>query len=162
MITKKDIIGKAREIGFEDIGFTGVEPFNSQLEFLDNPDAHYGWTVKRGLALRESIDPSTVLEGCKSIIVLIYSYLQSSIPVSLTGNFGRCYINDDRVTQDGLALKTKEFRNYLKENGINSKLSRGMPDKLAAARAGVGTFGKNCLLFASKSVKNSSYFRWLL
>jgi len=157
MITKKDIIGKAREIGFEDIGFTGVEPFNSQLEFLDNPDAHYGWTGKAGLPLKESIDPSTVLEGCKSIIVLLYSYLQSSIPVSLTGNFGRCYINDDRVTQDGLALKTKEFRNYLKENGINSKLSRGMPDKLAAARAGVGTFGKNCLLFAGRGASGSSF-----
>lgn len=157
MITKMDIIEKAKEIGFEDIGFTGAEPFTSQIEFLQNPDAHYGWTEKIGLTLEKCTDPSAVLEGGKSIIVLLYSYLQSSIPVSLTGNFGRCYLNDDRMTKDGLALKTKEFRSFLKENGINSKQSTSLPDKLAAARAGVGTFGKNCLLFASRGASKSSF-----
>lgn len=145
------------EIGFADIGFTGVEPFDSQIEFLENPGAHYEWTVKAGLALREGTDPSSVMEGGKTIIVLLYSYLQGAIPVTLTGNFGRCYLNDDRVTKDGLALKIKEFRGYLRDNGVDTKLSKGMPDKLAAARAGVGTFGKNCLLYAGRSVSGSSF-----
>ncbi len=157
MITKQNIIDKARELGFEDIGFTTAEPFSSQTEFLKNPQAHYGWTEKIGLTLEKSIDPQAVMEGSKGIIVLLHSYLQSSIPVSLTGNFGRCYLNDDRVTKDGLALKVKEFRSYLKENGIGSKQSASMPDKLAAARAGVGTFGKNCLLFASRGANRSSF-----
>ena len=154
---KERIIAKAREIGFEDIGFTGIEPFTSQLEFLKNPDARYGWTEKMGLTLEKNTDPLTVLEEGKSLIVLLHSYLQSAIPVSLMGNFGRCYLNDDRVTRDGLALRVKELRNFLKENGINSKLSPGMPDKLAAARAGVGTFGKNCLLYASRGALKSSF-----
>ena len=157
MITKQNIIDKAMEIGFEDIGFTGAEPFTSQMEYLQNPDAHYQWTGNMGLALEKSTDPAAVMEDGKSIIVLLYSYIQREIPASLTGNFGRCYLNDDRVTKDGLALKMKEFRSYLRDNGINSKLSASMPDKLAAARSGVGTFGKNCLLYASRGASKSSF-----
>lgn len=157
MITKQNIIDKAMELGFEDIGFTGAEPFISQIEFLRNADAHYGWTEKIGLTLEKCTDPSAVMEGTKSIIVLIHSYLQSAVPAQLTGNFGRCYLKDDRVTKDGLALKVKEFRNYLKENGVMSKLSTSMPDKLAAARSGVGTFGKNCLLYAARGASKSSF-----
>ncbi len=157
MITKKNIKDKAGELGFEDIGFTGVEPFISQLEFLNNPDAHYGWTERTGLSLMKGVYPSSVMEGSRSIIVLLHNYFRKTIPVSLTGNFGRCYLNDDRMTKDGLSLKIKEFRNYLKENGINSKQSASMPDKLAAARAGIGTFGKNCLLYASRGASGSSF-----
>lgn len=157
MITRQDIIDKAKEFGFEDAGFAGVEPFTSQTEFLKNPDAEYDWTERVGLELEKCIDPAEVMPEGKSIVVLLYSYLQNAVPVSLSGNFGRCYLNDDRITKDGLALKTRGFRNYLKENGINSKLSKSMPDKLAAARAGVGTFGKNCLLYASKGALKSSF-----
>lgn len=157
MITKNDIINKAKELGFEDAGFTHTEPFTSQMEFLQNPDAHYGWTEEMGLNLKNGIYPSSVMEGSKSIIVLLYSYFQRSVPVSLSSGFGRCYLNDDRVTKDGLALKVKDFRNYLKGNGISTKQSSGMPDKLAAARAGVGTFGKNCLLYAARGASGSSF-----
>lgn len=157
MITRQDIIDKAKELGFEDIGFTGVEPFTSQLDFLRNPDARYEWTGKMDLELEKCTDPSAVMPEGKSIIVLLHSYIQSAAPATLTGNFGRCYLNDDRKTKDGLALKTRAFRDYLKENGINSKQSISMPDKLAAARAGVGTFGKNCLLFASRGASGSSF-----
>lgn len=157
MITKKDIIQKAVELGFDDIGFTGVEPFDSQVEFLNNENAHYGWTETLGLSLKENVNPLKVMENAGSIIVLLHGYFTKKVPHSLSANYGRCYLTDDRVTKDGLALRIKAFRNYLRENGIDSKLSKSMPDKLAAARAGVGTFGKNCLLFASRSVKGSSW-----
>lgn len=157
MITKNDLIQKAKELGFDDIGFTGAEPFSSQSEFLNNENAHYGWTEHLGLTLKESIDPLKVMDSAKGIIVLLHGYFTKKVPHSLSAHYGRCYLTDDRVTKDGLALRIKAFRNYLRENGIDSKLSKSMPDKLAAARAGVGTFGKNCLLFASRSVKGSSW-----
>ena len=34
MLTKEEIIKKAHELGFEDIGFTTAEPFDSQKEIL--------------------------------------------------------------------------------------------------------------------------------
>lgn len=157
MLSKDDIKKKAMELGFDDIGFTGTEPFHSQAGYLDNENAHYGWTEALGFTLKENIYPLKVMDNAKSIIVLLHGYFTGSVPQSLAANYGRCYLTDDRVTKDGLALRIKAFRNYLRENGVESKLSKSMPDKLAAARAGVGTFGKNCLLFASRSVRGSSW-----
>ncbi len=34
MLTKNEIIEKAYELGFGDVGFTGAEPFESQKEIL--------------------------------------------------------------------------------------------------------------------------------
>ena len=155
MITRKDVIDKARELGFDDIGFTTAEAFTSQLEYIDSGDKRYDWTTLAGLKLKESVYPSAVFDGAKSIIVLMNCYFQDFFPASMTNYFGRCYVNDDRVTKDGLAQRIKAFRGYLRDNGINSKCSTSMPDKLAAARAGLGTFGKNTLFYASGCAKGS-------
>lgn len=157
MITGKDVADKAIELGFDDIGFTTTEVFTSQLDYIDSGDKRYDWTKLVGLKLKESIDPGTILEGAKSIIVLLHCYYRDYIPSSMTNHFGRCYVNDDRVTKDGLAQRIKAFRGYLRDNGINSKCSASMPDKLAAARAGLGTFGKNTLFYASRCAKGSSW-----
>lgn len=157
MITKKEVIDKAKELGFDDIGFTTAEVFTSQLEYIDSEDKRYDWTIEAGLKLKESIYPGAVLEGAKSIIVLMNCYFHDFFPSSLTNYFGRCYVDDDRVTKDGLAQRIKAFRGYLRDKGINSKCSTSMPDKLAAARAGLGTFGKNALFYASGCAMASSW-----
>ena len=73
--------------------------------------------------------------------------------------FGRCYLDDDRMTKDRLAKRIKTFRNFLRENGIDSRVPFNLPHRLAAARAGMGTFGKNCLLYSNKVVRQGS---WIL
>lgn len=156
MLTKDDIKAKALEIGFADAGVTGVEPFVSQLDYIAIDD-RYKWTERLGLDLRNGIDPLKILDSGRSLIVLLYSYFENQIPPSLERFYGRCYLNDDRVTKDGLAVMVKAFRGYLRDNGINSKLGASMPDKLAAMRAGIGTSGKNTLLYASKSAGGSSF-----
>jgi epoxyqueuosine reductase len=50
----------------------------------------------------------------------------------------------------------KEFRGFLRDNGY-TKIGSGMPDKLSAMRAGIGTAGKITLLYASKSAGKSSF-----
>ncbi|HPU89535.1 MAG TPA: 4Fe-4S double cluster binding domain-containing protein, partial [Spirochaetota bacterium] len=98
-----------------------------------------------------------VLPTAKSIIVLLKAYWTESLPPSLEGHFGRCYLDDDRVTQDGMATKLKAFRGFLREHGIASKVPFNLPHRLAAARAGLGTFGKNCLLYANRVARRSSW-----
>ncbi|HPJ43445.1 MAG TPA: 4Fe-4S double cluster binding domain-containing protein [Spirochaetota bacterium] len=156
MLTKEEIKTKALEIGFADAGVTGVEPFSSQLDFIDIDD-RYKWTEKLGINLKAGIDPHNTLENCRSLIVLLFSYYTNRIPLRLEKYYGRCYLNDDRVTKDGLAVMVKQFRGFLRDNGINTKLGAGMPDKLSAMRAGIGTSGKNTLLYASSSAGKSSF-----
>ncbi|HOT45521.1 MAG TPA: 4Fe-4S double cluster binding domain-containing protein [Spirochaetota bacterium] len=157
MITEKEIIDKALEIGFADAGFTTAEPFESHREFLRERREEYGWAEKAGLALMDGTDPKTVLPGAQSIIVLLDCYCRESFPRFLEGNFGRCYLDDDRITKDGLALRIKSFRSYLRDNGIDSKVPFNLPHRVAAARAGMGTFGKNCLFYAGRAARQSSW-----
>jgi len=158
MISKKAIIEKAFELGFEDIGFTTADPFKSQIEILNSRKEEYSWAFK-ALDLMEGIVPKKIFPNAKSIIVLIASYFRESFPKSMESHFGRCYLDDDRITKDGLSRDIKKFRIFLRDNGIDSKFPAHMPHRLAAARAGLGTFGKNCLFYSRKAVHLGS---WIL
>ena len=157
MISKQDIIEAARAIGFDDIGFTTAEPFADHKEILESRRDEYVWISKMGLDLEAGTDPKTVMPGAKSIIVVLDLYFRQAFTASMEGHFGRCYLDDDRVTKDGLSLRIKKFRAYLKENGMESKVPFNLPHRAAAARAGVGNFGKNCLLYAHRAGRKSSW-----
>lgn len=157
MLTKKDIIEEANRLKFADVGFTTAEPFESQKKYLLTKQEEYGWAEALGLGLLAGTDPQNILTGAKSIIVVLESYFEEAFPLSMERYFGRCYLNDDRVTKDGLALKIKSLRKFLKDGGIDSKVPFNLPHRLSAARAGLGTFGKNCLFYAKRAACGSSF-----
>jgi len=157
MITKKEIIDKALQMGFADIGFTTAEPFDTQKEILLEKKEEYGWVGKMGLDLISGTDPKNILPEAQSIIVLIEVYFRESFPPGLERHFGRCYLDDDRVTKDGLTVRIKDFRAFLTRAGINSKVPFHLPHRVAAARAGLGTFGKNTLFYSNKAALRGSW-----
>jgi len=157
MITKEDIIQAAYRNGFDDVGFTTAEPFDTQRDFLSSHQEEYGWLEAVGLNLMSGTDPRTVLRGAKTVIVLLEVYFRQAYPSSVEGNFGRCYLDDDRVTRDGLTRRLKAFRSYLRDHEIVSKVSYNTPDRVAAARCGMGTFGKNCLFYSRRAARQSSW-----
>ncbi len=157
MITKNEIIGKAHECGFADIGFTTAEPFPEQRKILEERREGYEWAYKSGLDLTAGTDPKNILPDAKSIIVLMEVYFREAYPQSLERHFGRCYLDDDRVTKDRLAKRIKAFRSFLRDNGIQAQVPFHLPHRVAAARAGLGTFGKNCLLYSNRVVAKGSW-----
>ena len=157
MIKKQDIIAEAKRLKFADIGFTDAQPFASQKEYLLAHQEEYGWAEAIGLGLIAGTDPKNILPQAKSIIVLLESYFEESYSPQLERHLGRCYLDEDRVTTDGLALKIKTFRKFLQANGIDSKVPFNPPHRLSAARAGLGTFGKNCLFYARRVARTSSF-----
>ena len=157
MITKEDVIEKAYECGFGDIGFTSAEPFESQKELLQERQKDYEPLFRLGLDLISGTDPKSILPEAKSIIVLMEVYFKEAFPKSMENHFGRCYLDDDRVTKDGLSKRIKSFRSFLRDSGINSKVPFNLPHRLAAARAGMGTFGKNCLFYSNNTVRQGSW-----
>jgi epoxyqueuosine reductase len=157
MLSKQNIIEAAQLYGFDDIGFTTAEPFVEHREILEARKEDYAWISKMGLDLDTGTNPNSIMPGAKSIIVLLDLYFREAFSASMEGHFGRCYLDDDRVTKDGLSLKIKKFRAYLKEHGIESKVPFNLPHRAAAARAGIGDFGKNCLLYARRVARKSSW-----
>ena len=157
MITKSDIIKAAYEHGFEDVGFTTADPFPDHKQLLLDRREEYGWAEAVGLELVKGTDPTTILPNAKTIIVLMEVYFRKSYPRSMEGTFGRCYLDDDRVTHDGLSKRIKAFRTFLRDNGIASKVPFNLPHRVAAARAGMGTFGKNCLFYSNKVARRGSW-----
>ena len=110
-----------------------------------------------GSDLLAGTDPQTILPGAKSIIVVIEAYFREAFPPLLERHFGRCYLDDDRMTGNRLGKRIKAFRSFLRENGIDSKVPFHLPHRLAAARAGLGTFGKNCLFYSRKAAAGGSW-----
>ena len=157
MISRSDVINKALELGFADIGFTTSEPFDMQKGLLLERQDEYGWVGRMGLDLIAGTDPKNILTDAASIIVLIESYFREAFPSRMERHFGRCYLDDDRVTKDGLAIRIKAFRSFLTQDGIDSKVPFHLPHRVAAARAGLGTFGKNTLFYSRKAALMGSW-----
>jgi epoxyqueuosine reductase len=157
MVLKEDIIRAAKEAGFEDIGFTTAEPFEDHAKLLASMKEEYAWAQEAGLDLYNGTDPKTILPEAKTIIVLMETYFRKSFPRSMESRFGRCYLDDDRVTKDGLYLRIRQFRNFLRESGIDSRVPFNLPHRVAAARAGMGGFGKNCLFYSNKVARGGSW-----
>ncbi len=156
MLTKNDLIEKATELDFQDIGFTTAEPFDSQKEILSSRREEYA-RLQKGLDLEKGTDPKNTMPTAKSVVVLMSGYFRQSFPPVMEAHFGRCYQDDDRIHRVALSKRVKAFRSYLRDNGIDSKIPGNLPDRLTAARAGVGTFGKNNFFYSNKFGAQSSW-----
>ncbi|MFX0104718.1 MAG: epoxyqueuosine reductase [Candidatus Hodarchaeota archaeon] len=154
---KNDVINKAFDLGFEDIGFTTADPFPTQREILLSRKEEYAWTVEKELDLTKGLDPKNIMPDAKSIIILIDVYFKESFPNYLEGYFGRAYLDDDRKTKGQLYQRIKAFRGFLRDNDISSRAPFNIPHRLTAARAGLGTFGKNNFLYSRKAALQSSW-----
>jgi len=157
MLSRQEVVNAAVANGFEDIGFTSAEPFESHRDYLVGHRAEYGWAEAVGLDLMHGTDPRAIMPEAQSVIVLMEVYFRAAYPRTMEGHFGRCYLDDDRITKDGLAQRIKGFRRVLRDNGIDSKVPFNLPHRVAAARAGLGTFGKNCLFYSNRVARCSSW-----
>jgi epoxyqueuosine reductase len=156
MVSKNELIEKAGELGFADIGFSGVEPFFSQKQILEERQEAY--QVFKGFPeMIKGTDPRSGHPEAKSIIVLLEAYFTGSYPSVMEAHFGRCYQDDDRITKDRLYPRIKAFRTFFKDRGIDSRVPGNIPHRLSAARAGVANFGKNNFLYANRCHGGSSW-----
>lgn len=157
LITKREVIDQAHKLGFDDVGFTTANAFEEQQKVLSDRQENYSWLTEKGMDLMQGSDPKSTFPEAKSIIVLVSTYYVNSVPSSMVGKFGRCYLDDDRITRGSQYRRMKAFRDFLGENGIKSKIPSNLPHRLTAARAGLGTFGKNCLIYSNKVARQSSW-----
>lgn len=158
MSLKERLRHKALELGFADAGFTGVEPFDNYVEEVESrPPEMYSWIIREDFNILRGATVTEKHPWAKSILVLIRNYHRLSFPPELIGRIGRLYQVDERKEKGEEYQRVRAYFDFLKAEGVQYYLDGEIPARMAAARAGVALYGKNCFAYARKSMRGASW-----
>ncbi len=154
MSLTEEIKSYALDLGYSRVGIATAEPFPLYAQALAERSQDYDWAIESGLRLERTVDPRDRLPGARSIVVAVYDYVRERFPENLVGKIGRLYQSRSYIeppTRIGGA-RVQLMRQFLEKNGMQVGrwflISSGVPDRLAAVRAGVGEFGRNTFVCA--------------
>lgn len=162
MNLKERLRAKAMEIGFAGAGFTGTESFDLYIsEVGSRPPEMYGWLFTESFDTRKSARIREKYPWARSLVVLIRNYHRHGFPPSLTGVIGRYYQVDERMEKGAEYKRLEAYQEFLKGEGIRAWFDFAIPARMAAARAGVATYGKNCFAYARGAMRGASWIEIL-
>ncbi|GAB6192184.1 epoxyqueuosine reductase [Desulfocastanea catecholica] len=153
-LTKK-LKMKALELGFSKVGITTTDAFaDHALELSTRPD-YAPWVNKPETGrLIDGCCPKEFYPESKSIICSTYGFGDMLYPEELTPYVGRTYLSRSYSPLEGSSCGIREnaFKEYIKSLGIS--LYEGnveLPKRMACARAGITTFGKNNFAYTKEN-----------
>ena len=152
MSLTQDIKDYALDLGYSRVGVTTAAAFDGYVEELRARADMYAFHITSARQPLVASDPRAFYPGARSIISVAYDYARGSFPSSLTAHVGRLYLArcyeppPSRI--DGARHRLME--DYLRQRGcqVFGPIKKGYPDRLAAARAGIATFGDNTFAYA--------------
>ncbi|MGM9531381.1 epoxyqueuosine reductase [Intestinibacter sp.] len=145
-LTKK-IKMKALELGFSKVGITTADPFlDYEKELLSRRD-YDGW-INAPIAkyLGKGLRPREIWKEAKSIVCTVYAYGHVKYPEELTKHVGRAYLSRSYLPlpDSSCGLRVNNLIEYIESLGCNVyKGEIDIPNRMACARAGIITYGKN-------------------
>jgi epoxyqueuosine reductase len=162
MNLKRRLIEKALELGFEDVGFGSAEPMNLYVEEYESRSDKYEWALVTegtdvGIDLKQGALLSRNHPWARTLMVVILNYHRRRFPPQLIGKVGRLYQVEDRQEMKDWYVKAMEFMSFLGEEGLRFVVDEEIPARMAAARAGVADYGKNCFVYAKRSMLGASW-----
>ncbi|MBW2368679.1 MAG: epoxyqueuosine reductase, partial [Deltaproteobacteria bacterium] len=158
MTLKERLREKAMALGFVDAGFTSVDPFDQYInEVNSRPQKMYGWVQTDEFDVMRGASVAKKYPWARSLIVLIRNYHTRAFPGQMVGVIGRCYQVDERKERGGEHERLGDFFACLKKEGIRFWFDEELPARMAAARAGIVTYGKNCFVYARKGMRGASW-----
>lgn len=157
MSLKEELRVKALGLGFAAAGFTSVEPLDLYVREIESRPEMYAWVNTGLFSTLRGAHPGAKHPWARSILVLIRNYYRRSFPPELEGIYGRCYQVDERKARGEEFANFKAFLDFVREKGIRAFFDEELPARMAAARAGVATYGRNCFVFARTAMKGSSW-----
>jgi epoxyqueuosine reductase len=139
---------KAHALGFQQIGFSKVQPLNQEAKNLEawltkGYHGTMGWMEEH---FDKRINPSLLVEGAKSLISVTLQYHQSEEPISSPLKIASYALGDDYhlVVRDKLHNLFQHISTLVGE--IQGRVfcdSAPVMDKVWAAKSGLGWIGKN-------------------
>lgn len=141
---------QALALGFDDVGFVTAQPLEKEAEFLEewlDKGFHAGMDYM-GQNVEKRVDPAKLVEGAKSVVVVLQNYnpprgiqLNSGLKLARYA-YGRDY---HKVLKNRL----KKLMTFIQQDvaaGAEGRFfvdSAPVSERALAARAGLGWFGKN-------------------
>jgi len=145
-LTKK-IKMKALELGFDKVGITTVDEFaEHEREMNSRPDYTPWVNAPKTGRLIDGCRPKTFYPEGKSIICTVYGFGDVLYPEELTSYVGRTYLSRSYspLADSACGIRENAFKVYIKSLGISVYEGEvDLPKRMACARAGITTFGKN-------------------
>jgi len=153
MSLTRDIRDFALDIGYTHVGITPADSFSDHINEVKSRGDIYDFFVKYPREYLKGAEPKKIMPTAKSIISMAWDYSQKAFPEYLIGKIGRIYLArcygapPHRIN----GARYKLMQDFLEKMGC--EIGRGIliPERRAAARAGVITFGKNNFAYAKKS-----------
>jgi len=154
---KQRLGGKALELDFEDVGFTSAEPLDVYIQEIESRPEMYNWVMREDFDLKRGAALSQKHPWARSLVVLIRNYHHRRFPLQLIGKIGRCYQVDERRERGAEYRRLVDYFAFLEKQGIRFCFDDETPARMSAARAGLVTYGKNCFIFAKKTMLGASW-----
>jgi epoxyqueuosine reductase len=140
-----EIKDHALDLGYSLVGITTADDFTEHIQEVQSRGADYDFFVGDPRQFLKGSRPRAAMPAARSIIVLAWDYAQKAFPGSLVDKIGRIYLSrcynapPDRINGDRLRLMV----DFLKAKGCAVGSGFMVPERRAAARAGVAHFGRN-------------------
>ncbi len=132
----------ASSCGYLDCGIAHAEPFDLLAGELERRQRLFPESAHLYQNMENRIDPKRTAPWTRSIITAVRSYGKYRLPQQAVGHIGRNYLADRRVPQSPDYQMPHRFTEELKKLGLRVKRG-GVPERLAGARAGVVSIGRN-------------------
>ena len=158
---KSEIKKLAREAGYADCGIISLEPFTEFAEGINERIRRFPELETLYAPLAKRAAPRAGNPWARSAVVCIRSHGKYRVPPTLAGHIGRNYLFDRRYRGFPDHGISADFAESLKALGLRVRKG-GLPDRWAAARAGVAAFGRNCFAISSKFGSWINIETWLL
>ncbi len=139
----------ALSLGYDRVGFTTADDFPIYRKELTDRGHMYDWTPSLHSGLLRTAEPKGVFPEARSTVVAVYGYFKHSYPGEMVGKVGRYYQSLGGVPQ--LPMHQARYRllkDFMTKEGCKVVGGGAPPPRLASARAGTTTVGKNCFAFA--------------
>ena len=158
MLYSADIKRFALDLGFLDCGIIPANVFGEYNQALDERINKFPQSRSLYERLYRNARQS---DAAKSVIVCTTGFGDYLSYESLKHRVGRFYLFDGRINYSNEYRSRLEFETFLKTLGLGI-LNDSVPARLAAAKAGIGKFGRNNFLYDPVHGSNVMVYTWVV
>ncbi|WP_245553749.1 epoxyqueuosine reductase [Anaeromusa acidaminophila] len=138
------------DLGYSRVGITTAESFTEHAEEIKSRGNMYDFYTEDPRQFLQGTEPKKMMSSAKSIVSLVWDYSQKAFPEELLGKIGRIYqarcYNAPPHRING--ARNQLMADFLAKKGCQIGQGIIIPERWAAARAGITTYGKNNFAYA--------------